>query len=57
MNQPGPTAKYLPTLDGWRALAVSAVMVFHAERTLMALGHAGRDRRHTEIMGLAVYRK
>ncbi len=30
--------KYLPTLDGWRAVAVLGVMVSHAQRTLISVG-------------------
>jgi peptidoglycan/LPS O-acetylase OafA/YrhL len=38
MNQPRLEPKYLPTLDGWRSVAVFAVMVSHAKRTLISLG-------------------
>jgi peptidoglycan/LPS O-acetylase OafA/YrhL len=38
LGQSQPERGYIPTLDGWRAVAIVAVMVSHAKTTLSAFG-------------------
>lgn len=49
MSNPNPRVEYLPTLDGWRAIAIAAVIVSHARATLAEMGV------HGKVLAYALY--
>ena len=60
IDQANPTTKpgkigYLPTLDGWRAVAIGLVLLEHGRESIKQLSHGASEKIYTKVPALGLY--